>query len=109
MLAWSVRRKMVMARFRKGGHDLGGLAVRTWERSSSKSMSRMFSRGGARLAELDLRVFAGQQLVVMKLPDATGVVQRPCGVLCQRVDRYSRSAARTSSGRSARESAPLAR
>jgi hypothetical protein len=38
-------------------------------------VSRTFSRGGAWSAEVDLRVFAGQQLVVMKLSDATGVVQ----------------------------------
>ena len=53
--------------------------------SSSMVVSRSFSRGGARPAELDLRVSAGQRLVVMKVPDATGVVQVPRGVLCQRV------------------------
>src|SRR5579863_8440034 len=63
----------------------GPLPVRLVEVSSLNVVSRTFSRGGVRLAELDLRVFAGQQLVVMKLPDATGVVQRPCGVSCQRV------------------------
>jgi hypothetical protein len=54
--------------------------VRTRDASSRKVTSRTFSRGGARLAELDLRVSAGHQLVLMKLPDATGVVQLPCGV-----------------------------
>ena len=40
MLAWPASRKMVMARLRKVAMTRGALAVRTWERSSSKSMSR---------------------------------------------------------------------
>jgi hypothetical protein len=34
MLAWPVRRKMVMARFRRLAMTLGPLRVRTWEESS---------------------------------------------------------------------------
>ncbi len=88
----------------------GPLPVRLAAASSLKVRSQTFSRGAARLAELDLRVSAGQQLIVMKLPDATGVVQRPCGVLCQRVaavwlsrvisSRFAARAAASSSSRS---------
>jgi hypothetical protein len=53
----------------------GPLPVRLAEASSPKVTSRMFSGGRAWSAEVDLRVVAGQQLVVMKLPGATGVVQ----------------------------------
>src|SRR5438034_11334037 len=49
------------------GHDVRSVPVGAVEASSPKVTSRMFSRGGARLAELDLRVSAGQQLVVMKV------------------------------------------
>jgi hypothetical protein len=65
----------LMAVFRAVARNYGEALVRTWKRSSSNVRSRMFSRGGGWSAEVDLRVFAGQQLVVMKLPDATGVVQ----------------------------------
>jgi hypothetical protein len=63
----------------------GPLPVRLVEVSSLNVVSLMFSRGDARPAELDLRVSAGQRLVLMKLPDVAGVVQLLCGVLCQRV------------------------
>jgi hypothetical protein len=58
----------------------GPLPVRLAAVSSPKVTSQAFSRGGAWPAELDLRVSAGQRLMVMKLPDATGVVQLPRGV-----------------------------
>src|SRR6266568_2407897 len=70
---------------RSVANTAGPLPVRAWWASSRRVTSRTFSRGGARSAELDLRVSAGQRLVVMKLPDATGVVQRPCGVSRHRV------------------------
>jgi hypothetical protein len=54
-----------------GGQVGGPLPVRLVAVSSLNVVSRSFSRGGARPAELDLRVSAGQRLV-MKLPEATG-------------------------------------
>ena len=78
-------RSAPIARLRRAAMTLGPFRVLTLDLSSWYRVSRTFSRGGARLAELDLRVSAGQQLVVMKLPDAAGVVQLPCGVSRQRV------------------------
>jgi hypothetical protein len=40
MLAWPASRGIVIARFLKAAMTCGALAVRAWERSSSKSMSR---------------------------------------------------------------------
>ena len=78
------RRRAPIARLRRAAMILGPFRVLTWDLSSCHRVSRIFSRGGARPAELDLRVSAGQRLVVMKLPDETGVVQLPRGVSCQR-------------------------
>jgi hypothetical protein len=111
ILVWPAWRMSPIARLRKVTMMRGRDAVRTRDASSRNVTSRIFSRGGARLAELDLRVSAGQQLVVMKLPDATGVVQRSCGVLCQRVAAAwlsrvisSRLAARAAASSSSRSS-----
>jgi hypothetical protein len=60
MLLNPFRRRIEIARLRSVASTWGAPPTRTWERSSSNTRSRTFSRGGARPAELDLRVAAGQ-------------------------------------------------